>query len=225
MKHNYEEEYFELCSSDIRIYPTAYEECEKLNCPRTQDCPDFIECPAYYTKTTEIIEPKNMLMQLCTDKKDNKIMYSDIILAIPRMTASFLISNKLYKSLYDKNIFGIQFISTTLYEKDIVKYNDFWYVHIFNYLSLLDMTQSFFATLNDCYEISNELAVIKFNDNLINSISLDKRLIFRLKDVPNYIIVHKSIMDIIMDCNPIGVTFKNIKENYSSKKNTELICE
>jgi hypothetical protein len=179
MNVNFEEDYYLLTSSDVKKYPFIYEDCDRVHCqqPKGKECDRTKNCRSYFFQENKIDNPERRIMDFFTAISKKAVTYADIYMALMPSGGTFVISNNLYNILSVMDIQGIQFIPVTLVENDVVKYTDFWYVHIYNFLS----------------------------EDEINKIDLEKRLVFKLKGKNGYFLFHKSIMEKIIVVNPVGV--------------------
>ena len=211
---NFEDEYYLLSPSDIRIYPLIYEDCKKQVCSIDEydKCENVPDCPAYYIKKNKIVNPQPVEIDFLTVYCNNKVEYADCYMGLSLSGSSFVVSPKLYRILQSLGIAGIQFIPVTLVEKDEVIYTDFIYVHCFNFLPILSVKNSKYQTSEKGRKISNNLLQIKFNSKQLNKIKLENRLIFRFPLARSYFIIHISVVEKLLSVNPIGVQFVKISD-------------
>jgi hypothetical protein len=138
-----------------------------------------------------------------------------------------LFSEKIHYVLEKLNINGTQFIPATLIDKKGNEYNNFWYMHIFNYYDVLDMENSKFDRFGDVRLVMDWVRMMRFKNELLSEIKLENRLIFKiLKYLRRETIFHKSIVDIILNTIPIGVKFNKISQygkTFKEKSNI-IIC-
>jgi hypothetical protein len=207
----FEDDYFLLYPCDVETFPIIYENCDRLTCSykRYKDCDKTPDCQAYFKKKTKIENPRPFIMDFLTDDTKIPVIYADIYLPIPLSGSSFVVSPKIYNILNPLNIEGIQFIPVTLMDNNEVKYNDFWYIHVYNYLSVLS-EKSVYQEVNGI-KIKNNILQIKFNAGKLQKIPLENRLIFKLPSDRNYFLFHKTVVEKIVD--PVGVLFYKVSDN------------
>jgi hypothetical protein len=191
----------------------VYEDCKKLTCSvaNIDECEKVPDCPAYSAKTKEIENPAPFVMDFITDVSKKAAVYADCYLPSSLSHSSFVVSPKWYDILLPLNIPGIQFIPVCLFENNIAKYTDFWYVHTYNFLPVLSVKKSRHQVIDNVTN-QNNLLEIKFNARQMNKIDLENRLIFRFPNLRNYFLFHNSVADKLISANPIGVQFIKISD-------------
>jgi hypothetical protein len=204
---HFEDEYFLLYPADVKIYPMIYEDCHRLKCSYDQyhDCDKVPDCPAYSKKKIKIENPHPFVMDFFTLITKKPVVFYDIYLTLSLSKGGFAVSPKLHSVLASLNIEGLQFIPVTLMEDNKVKYSDFWYVNVYNYLPVLSARNSVFEKVNG-RKISNNILQIKFDDKKMSKIPLEKRLIFKLPMERNYFLIHKSVECLIPFSIPVKDT-------------------
>jgi hypothetical protein len=125
------------------------------------------------------------------------------------ITPYSVISKKIYDILYNMNIEGLQFIPATIIGKKDERYENYYFMHIYNYLSVMDKDKSIYKWDN-FIKVANPLQKLILDKKLLEEIPLEKRLIFRLKENYMFELVHKSIVDIIMETKPTGIGFLGV---------------
>ena len=65
---------------------------------------------------------------------------------------------------------------------------------------------------DDDLSLANPIEKLVLNEELLNSIPLEERLIFRLEENKVFEIYHKSIVDTIMATNPEGIMFTSVAD-------------
>jgi hypothetical protein len=209
----FEDDYYLVLSSDVQKYPLIYEDCDRLSCPQPKgtECEKIPDCPAYFYQESEVENPERRIMDFINVVGQKEILYADVYMALQPSDGTFVISNKLYTILAGMDIHGVQFVPVTLMENNVEKYTDFWYVHIYNLLAVLDSRKSSFQITNGV-KICNNLLKIKFDEEKMMKIDLSNRLVFKLLGKKGYFILHKSIVEEILPSNPIGVKFIKISQ-------------
>jgi hypothetical protein len=210
---NYEDEYFLLYPSDINTYPLIYEDCHRLTCSRGnyKNCKIVPECPAYHNKKAKVENPESLIMDFFTTFTKKPVVYADCYMDFSLSMTSFVVSPKVYAVLHGMEVYGVQFIPVTLMEDDKVKYTDFWYVHNYNFLSVLSPKDCRYQVINGMVN-RNNLLEIKLNNKKLGKISLENRLIFRFPLLRSYFIFHYSVVEKIIAVNPVGFQFIQLNE-------------
>lgn len=82
---------------------------------------------------------------------------------------------------------------------------DYYHLHIYNLIpEVIDYENSEYEGEEDDIDYMSK---IMLNPNKITEIPLEKRLVFKLEEFPFREIFHKSIVDKIMEVEPLGVAF------------------
>jgi hypothetical protein len=160
-------------------------------------------CPNYLYQENRIANPEPMLFQI-----------GDPIPRRPKMadyhaSPSSVISKKIFDVLEPQNIEGIQLLPSIIRGKNDELFHNYWAIHIFKRIKCVD------DKLSDCIVKSIRLSRVKklvLDKKILESIPLNKRLIFRLKEDFAYQLFHVSIVESIMAVNPEGIRFTNIEK-------------
>ena len=122
-----------------------------------------------------------------------------------------VISRKIYEILKDLNLDYIQFIPATITVKNNETIDDYWYLHIFNHLKVMDLEKSVYDWM-ETIKSANPIEKLVLNEKLLSEIPLEKRLIFKLEENHTFEIFHKSVVDAIMAANPEGIQFTKVED-------------
>ena len=126
------------------------------------------------------------------------------------VTSVLAFGSKLYAVLEPLKLHNIQFIPASIEVKKEVRVNGYWLMHNFNRLECMDLDKS------DCDVDEDDgdvvwIRKIVLSPEKLSKVPLEKRLFFRMKeDFPTHL-VHKSVVDKIMDINPKGVKFTPVE--------------
>jgi hypothetical protein len=164
------------------------------------------DCPPYEDEEEAIENPQRMYF--CLGKPIPK---KPIMVDFHSQPKS-VISDKIYTVLNNLNIKGIQLIPATIRSKDN-EYSNYWYIHIINRFPALDREKSIFQW-NDIIEEAWAIEKLVLDEKVLKSIPLNERLVFYLVENSAEQFFHKSVVDIIMAVDPIGLKFVKI-EDYS----------
>ena len=126
-----------------------------------------------------------------------------------------VVSKKIYNVLESLKIYGLQLfpVQVKKSKKIIADEHNYWFLHIWNRIQCLDNEKSDLELYDDGSIFSVEKLVL--DELALNSIDLDKRLIFELSENTSTILIHKSIKDKILLTNPVGLKFVEAGEWYS----------
>lgn len=120
-----------------------------------------------------------------------------------------IVSQRIKDTLNPLNIYGIQFIPAEIETNtgDIIE--NFYYIHIYNWIEAVDRKKSKFKKLDD----GNLLIDYFFLDEkILGSIPFEERLVFILEEDSALQIYHKSIVDAIMAVKPEGLKFTRVED-------------
>jgi hypothetical protein len=161
------------------------------------------DCPIYLSKREPIENPELLLFQLGSPipRKPKIVDYHS--------SPNSVISKKIFDVLFPLNIEGIQLLPAIIRGKNDEIFADYWAIHIYNRIQCID------PALSDCEIKSIRLSRVKklvLDKNLLGTIPINKRLVFRLKEDTSYQLFHVSIVEAIMAVNPEGLRFVNIEQ-------------
>ncbi|WP_419812950.1 imm11 family protein [Bacterioplanoides sp.] len=89
------------------------------------------------------------------------------------------------------------------------RYNDYVIMHVYKEIECLDRSQSNFDQMT---KRSIDLRSIVLNKNVLDAIPLEERLIFLMAEKTSLVYMHKTIVDEILQHNPVGVRFIKSKD-------------
>jgi hypothetical protein len=121
------------------------------------------------------------------------------------------VSDKIGSILTSMKIKGIQLIPATIFDpKNKHTYEDYCYLHIYNYLECLDRNKSIYQP--DRVGGVASIDKLALDERKLSRIPLEERLIFRLGEMYTQQLFHKTVVDKIMENNPQGIRFVNVKD-------------
>ena len=123
-----------------------------------------------------------------------------------------VVSQKLADIISSFNIDNIQMLPSVIVDDDGATYENYYLVHIYNYIDCLDKTRSIIEIDNSTK--STSIKKMRLSSMTLNKIDLPKRLIFKLEEIPHLKIYHKSIVDAITSSEITGLKFYTIKDWY-----------
>jgi hypothetical protein len=120
-------------------------------------------------------------------------------------------SDKIYDVLAPMKIKGIQLIPATILDpRNNVVYDNYYFLHIYNYLKCLDKNKSIYTPDRVGGVASIDKMIL--DTNVLSKIPLEERLIFRLGEMYTHQLFHKSVVDKIMAANPEGIRFVKVED-------------
>lgn len=159
--------------------------------------------PDYLYDNTPIKNPELMLFRIRKPipKKPKMADY----LSSPNS----VVSKRIFDTLFPLKIEGIQLLPARICGKDDEIFNQYWAIHIYNNIKCIDASQSDCIIERRNLDDVNKLILDK---KVLESIPLEKRLVFRLKEDFSYQLFHVSIVEAILAVSPVGIKFTNIEE-------------
>ncbi|MHC6203421.1 imm11 family protein [Breznakiellaceae bacterium SP9] len=119
-----------------------------------------------------------------------------------------IVSEKIKDVLEPLKIKGIQLIPATVTSNKGAVYKNYYYIHIYRHIEAMDRETSKYE------QRKNYCSIERFNldKKILESIPLEERLIFKLKESSTKKLYHKSVVDAIMATNPEGVLFIKVED-------------
>jgi len=128
------------------------------------------------------------------------------------MLATIFGVSEQFKTLFeDMGIYGVQFVSAEIESNkgNIIKGHSA--LHIWNKLSAIDKN-NYIGGEPDMFDTILDLEKFSLDATLIESIPLEKRLIFGLLEKKTIILVHKTVYEAIISANLTGIRFFRVDE-------------
>ena len=119
-----------------------------------------------------------------------------------------VVSQKIYDVLCKINMEGVQYIPAAIIGKKDERHENYYYLHICNYIGALDKEKSICKW--DKTANTADIEKLYLDKAALEKIPLEKRLVFKLKENPVFEIFHKSVVDQIMETKPEGIRFGGI---------------
>ena len=121
-----------------------------------------------------------------------------------------VVSKKIYNVLSPLNIKGIQLIPATIFDpKNKNTYEDYYFLHIYNYLECLDKDKSIYTGSVDDIVIIKKMVL---DTNVLSETPLEDRLIFRLGEMFTHQLFHETVVEKIMASSPRGLRFVKVED-------------
>ena len=164
------------------------------------------DCPYYITNEQYVENPERMFFCLGAPIPRNPLMvdYHPVPYTV--------VSKKICDILQPLSIKGIQLIPATITGKNNELYEDYFYLHIYNIYPLLDKGLSNFSKWNETLDEAIGLSKIVLVKEKLDEISLENRLILKLREKDTFELYHKSVVDAIMATNPEGIVFTSLAD-------------
>ncbi|GHS90140.1 hypothetical protein FACS189487_11490 [Campylobacterota bacterium] len=120
-------------------------------------------------------------------------------------------SKKVYDVLEPLNIKGLQLVPVIITGNKGEEYDNYWVANIYNTIECFDKEKSVYkySDFLACWERIEKLVLDK---EKLSKIPLDERLVFIPKETSQFIVYHKSIVDVILSVNPEGVFFVPVEK-------------
>lgn len=152
------------------------------------------------------------------EKFFTKFMYLEFNTPIPRnpVMADFLsgadvfLTKRIVEEIKKFQPEGVVFLPTELTDPKGNVFDD--YIVVVpreNSYEALDKEKSQYEYEYGTYWIDK----IVLDRKALNEISIKKRLIFRLKEAPGYVLFHESLVEAISKLNPTGMIFRNVEKH------------
>ncbi|ENH2498931.1 hypothetical protein ABVY78_004525 [Vibrio parahaemolyticus] len=126
---------------------------------------------------------------------------------------SLVIRSDVFESIYFNNLFGVNWVDITLVDNGNHAYK---MLQLCNEINVIDRDKSDFDFYDEFEggEFISGMNRLVVNDDLIDSIEVEKRLIFRDSGWKDKIFYHKSIMEMFLEQKVQGIEFFSV-DDYS----------
>ena len=124
-------------------------------------------------------------------------------------------SNKICDVLKTKEIRNLQLVPAIIRDRKKVEYSNYYIANICQEYAFLDPDKSDRkGSINERgrWGMINSMVL---NENAVLAVPMDERLIFVTRESSAYVLYHKTIVDLIMSVNPVGLKFIPINEWYN----------
>ena len=124
-----------------------------------------------------------------------------------------VVSKKVRDVLVPMDIYGVQLIPAIIRnELDGSVYQDYYIIHVFNQIECLDREKAEYTECDITIGRIGEIQKLVLDQQKLNSLPLEERMIFYLKEDISKRIYHKSIVDAVMAIEPDGLKFGKIED-------------
>ena len=127
------------------------------------------------------------------------------------LDGDLVVSEKVKLCLEKINIYGVQFFPVEIETDKKKKVDKYYLFHAWNRISAVDKNNYVGGDINEWGRIQG-LDKFSLDKNVIESIFLDKRLIFHLGESTSNILIHKNVYDVLKAENVTGFSFFRIDE-------------
>jgi len=124
-------------------------------------------------------------------------------------------SKKIYDVLKTKEIKGLQLVPCIIHSNKGLEYKDYWIANVYQEYAFLDPDKSDregSINAKGSWAMVNSMVLDK---EKVLQVPLEERLLFVVKESCGYMLYHKTVVDLIMSVNPIGLKFIHINDWYN----------
>ena len=121
--------------------------------------------------------------------------------------SGIFITEKIVNEIKKINIEGVNFIATELTDNKGNMSDDYFCLHTSTRILAMDKEKSKYEYQFRIYNIEK----FYLDKKVLKEIPLEQRLVFVLRESPEKVLFHKSVVDTIMAVNPTGMEFVNIE--------------
>ncbi|GHT15414.1 hypothetical protein FACS189426_22990 [Bacteroidia bacterium] len=130
------------------------------------------------------------------------------------LTGRQVFSRKIYDVLKSQEIKGLQWVPAVIRGRKGEKYTDYWVANVFHKYAFLDPQKTEGVIDEDDGEwIGIDKMVL--SEDAASKVPLDERRVFMVQESGARVLYHKSIVDLIMSVNPIGLQFIPLEKWYN----------
>ncbi|MEI8595782.1 imm11 family protein [Photobacterium sp. Hal280] len=123
-------------------------------------------------------------------------------------TAEQLVSEKFRQVLAPFNLPGVDFYQTNIVNGDKI-WSEHYYMHIWNHHKAIHHGRS---KIDGTYVDDDfTLEVLSLDENVLDKISLEKRLVFTLEEKPKFLF-HETVVQALREANLTGLSFQRVDE-------------
>lgn len=120
-----------------------------------------------------------------------------------------VVSTKLHDVLAPLRLHQVQFVPAVV---DIRGSSmPYWHVNNYNRISCVDEKRSKLE-FDDAHEHVSEIEKLVLDEKVLAETPLERRLYFTLKEDISIYVMHRSIMDVVLSANPVGIRFWPVEE-------------
>ncbi|GHV35492.1 hypothetical protein FACS1894178_5150 [Bacteroidia bacterium] len=131
------------------------------------------------------------------------------------LTGRQVFSRKIYDVLKSQEIKGLQWVPAVIRGRKGEKYTDYWVANAYQEYAFLDPDKS---DRKGSISADGRWAMINsmvFDNEKVLQVPLDERRVFMVHESAARVLYHKSIVDLIMSVNPIGLQFIPLEKWYN----------
>ncbi|MBD8514089.1 hypothetical protein IFO68_15520 [Photobacterium sp. CAU 1568] len=123
-------------------------------------------------------------------------------------TAEQLVSEKFRQVLAPFNLPGVDFYQTNIVNGDKI-WSEHYYMHIWNHHKAIHHGRS---KIDGTYVDDDfTLEVLSLDENVLDKIPLEKRLVFTLEEKPKFLF-HETVVQALREVNLTGLSFQRVDE-------------
>ena len=118
-----------------------------------------------------------------------------------------VVSKRIKEAMETFPLKGVQFIPAIIYDDNDKPHHDYFIIHVYNQIRCVDLEKSVWKPALTPGNILTYKKLV-FNDEILDEIPLNDRLVFALAEASRTIVFHKSVVDkIIYDIDPMPEGF------------------
>ena len=138
-----------------------------------------------------------------------------------------VISERLKNVLESLNLKDIQFLPAIIRDNRHNEHEGFYIVHVYNEIKCLDKENSEWKQSRYDKERAKDVEKLVLNNEVLEQIPLEERLVFALWENSTYVLYHQSVVEKMLEIAPTGLTIYRLSkydsglpfiESYMSKK-------
>ena len=123
-----------------------------------------------------------------------------------------VISERLKKVLEALNIEEVQFLPTVILDKTDNEHEGYYILHTYKEIRCLDKAKSKWEKGDFDEESTSEIDKLVLDNEILDTIPLEKRLMFGLWENRTYLVFHQSVIEKILEISPTGIRVYPISE-------------
>ena len=125
-----------------------------------------------------------------------------------------IVSSKIAEVLNTMHITGIQLIPAEIETNTGDILEDYFYIHIYNYLKAVDREKSEYTEDDYDPDLLLWIESLELDKNVLKNVPLIERLVFKLYEDSSIHLYHETVVEAIMEVNPKGISFTKVEDWY-----------
>ena len=150
---------------------------------------------------TDVYDGEKVIPFKFGEPMPNNLRLADLHGCAYKMVCSEIIK----KALEEMNLKGVQFIPATIRDHTDKVIEGYYIIHIYNLIECMNMDISKWRSPRRTPEIIQSIDKLVLDNEKLDVIPLEDRLVFALKEHPLTTLYHRSVIDKILSVTPTGV--------------------